>query len=132
MAGVSFILLQALRFDLVSLSYVLAIPLALTPILNSYSAVARIWLPVVKWYLLAVIGLFLFMELATPPFIVEYDIRPNYLFVEYLKYPKEVFSMLLVSYKTALLVAFVVLPTLMWPIYRGMTRQVKHVGRNSP
>ncbi len=130
--GVSFILIQGLRFDLVSLGYLLAIPLALTPVFNSFPVIARVWLPVVKWYLLVVIGTFLFMELATPPFIVEYDIRPNYLFIEYLKYPKEVFSMLLVGYKTELLVAFVLMPALMWPIHRGLTRQVQDVGRNSP
>ncbi len=34
------------------------------------------------------------MELATPAFIETYDIRPNRLFIEYLLYPKEVFTML--------------------------------------
>ncbi|HBY86199.1 MAG TPA: hypothetical protein DEO86_10010, partial [Colwellia sp.] len=32
-------------------------------------------------------------------FILEYDLRPNRLFIEYLSYPKEVFSMLLSGYK---------------------------------
>jgi phosphoglycerol transferase MdoB-like AlkP superfamily enzyme len=40
-----------------------------------------------------------FMELVTPPFILEYDQRPNILFVEYLKYPQEVARMLWVGYK---------------------------------
>ena len=92
--GIGFILLQGLRFDLVSLGYLLAIPAAVTPFLNSTPRLARYWAPVLRVYLISVIGLFIFMEVATPPFISEYDIRPNYLFVEYLKYPKEVFSML--------------------------------------
>jgi len=37
----------------------------------------------------------LFMELATPQFIFQYDTRPNRLFLDYLIYPKEVVTMLL-------------------------------------
>lgn len=39
------------------------------------------------------------MEVATPTFILEYDLRPNILFVEYLAYPQEVFLMLVGGYK---------------------------------
>lgn len=130
--GIGFILIQGLRFDLVSLGYLLAIPAALTPILNSSASIARIWLPMLKWYFTVVMGVFLFMEVATPPFIIEYDIRPNYLFIEYLNYPTEVISMLFVGYKFELFVAFVVIPMLMWPISRGMTRQIKTVRRTKP
>lgn len=35
-----------------------------------------------------------FMEIATPPFIAEYGVRPNRLFIDYLVYPKEVFATL--------------------------------------
>ena len=37
---------------------------------------------------------FTLLEFATPSFLNEYDARPNYLFVEYLKYPDEVLAML--------------------------------------
>ena len=37
--------------------------------------------------------------MATPGFIAEYDVRPNRLFVEYLKYPHEVVSMLWGGFK---------------------------------
>ncbi|GEM74542.1 hypothetical protein VSA01S_06540 [Vibrio sagamiensis NBRC 104589] len=45
-----------------------------------------------------------YMELATAPFIMEYDLRPNRLFVEYLVYPKEVFGMLWTGYKLELFI----------------------------
>ncbi|WP_342366043.1 LTA synthase family protein [Pseudoalteromonas sp. S16_S37] len=42
-----------------------------------------------------VITLVVLFEIATPAFINQYDVRPNRLFVEYLQYPNEVFSMLI-------------------------------------
>jgi len=49
--------------------------------------------------------LFVFMEVSTPSYIVEYDTRPSRIFVEYLIYPKEVFGTLWASYKTQLFIA---------------------------
>ena len=43
--------------------------------------------------------LLVFLEIATPGFIMEYDVRPNRIFVEYLKYPNEVMSMLWTGFK---------------------------------
>lgn len=58
---------------------------------------------------MAVAGLWIlvYMELATPSFISEYNLRPNRLFIEYLVYPKEVFSMLWVGYKLELAVGLI-------------------------
>ena len=47
-------------------------------------------LTVVSLYIALVFTVQLVMELATPPFIIEYGVRPNHLFVDYLIYPKEV------------------------------------------
>ena len=52
-------------------------------------------------------GAVVFLELATPSFINEYDSRPNGLFVEYLIYPKEVAGTLLAGYGFQLLGAAV-------------------------
>lgn len=52
------------------------------------------------------------MEIATPSFINEYDARPNLLFVEYLKYPKEVFSTLWGAYKAQVLLLIIIIPSL--------------------
>jgi len=37
--------------------------------------------------------LFVLVEVAMPEFIMQYDLRPNRLFVEYLNYPQEVFKL---------------------------------------
>jgi phosphoglycerol transferase MdoB-like AlkP superfamily enzyme len=51
----------------------------------------------------------IYVEVATFPFFAQYDVRPNYLFVEYLKYPKEVFSMIFAKYKPELLTALILI-----------------------
>ncbi len=129
--GFGFILLQGLRFDLVTLGYLLAIPVAITPVASGIPAIARIWLPAMKWFLVTMFGLFVFMEVATPAFISEYDVRPNFLFVEYLKYPREVFSMLFVGYKVEILAALVLVPALVWPVFVGINRRMAAVRRTS-
>lgn len=62
------------------------------------------------------------MEIATPQFIAEYDTRPNRLFVEYLKHPKEVFGMLWRGYKGVLaagLLLFAVMATISKVLFFG-------------
>ena len=130
--GFSFIIVQGLRFDLVMLAYLLALPLIMTPLANSIAKVAPFWLTALKWYLVTVFGLFVFMEIATPPFIQEYDVRPNYLFVEYLKYPREILSMLLTGYRLELFAATVLLPALLVPVAKSIGKSVSSVQRNRP
>ncbi|MCC2604666.1 LTA synthase family protein [Planctobacterium marinum] len=47
-------------------------------------------------------------ETATPSFIAQYDVRPNRLFVEYLEFPSEVFSMLVHGHLLSLIISLVV------------------------
>ncbi|AEX22097.1 hypothetical protein VEJY3_08045 [Vibrio sp. EJY3] len=54
--------------------------------------------------MVAGLWILVYMELATAPFIQEYDLRPNRLFIEYLIYPKEVMSMLWTGYKLELFI----------------------------
>lgn len=115
--GDEFILLQGLRFDLVTLGLLLGIPMGLTPLVGLSTALRKPWFFVLRIYLLLAIAAFLFMELVTIPFIAEYDTRPNFLFIEYLKYPQEVASMLYVGYKTELAVTFILLPLVLVPAY---------------
>lgn len=60
-------------------------------------------LTVVSLYIALVFTVQLVMELATPPFIIEYGVRPNHLFVDYLIYPKEVISTLIGGHLFALI-----------------------------
>ena len=60
-------------------------------------------------YFLLVFLLFIYIENATLPFFAEYDVRPNFLFIEYLVYPKEVFNMIFAAYKLELFIALIML-----------------------
>lgn len=70
------------------------------------------------WMLLGVL-LFVFMEAAAFPFFAEYDVRPNHLFIEYLRYPQEVGSMLWKDQKLALLSAVVLMGGAVWALRRA-------------
>lgn len=93
------LLLGGLRIDAHQIAVLAALPAALSPLLGHFPIAATI---TGYWYLIAFL-LLAFLEVATPPFIVEYDTRPNRLFVEYLKHPREVSGMLWRGYKLALL-----------------------------
>lgn len=87
------IFLHGLRVDVIQAGLLVSLPLLLLPFLGhgkSWTLWKRLTL---VWWVIAVATL-LFMEFATPTFIAQYDVRPNRLFIEYLKYPKEVISTL--------------------------------------
>ena len=106
--GVFFIFSQGLRFDLVLLGFVLLLPALITPLASSQRSVLALWNPLVRIYLVACFATIIFVELSTPSFIDQYDLRPNYLFVEYLKYPREVFSTLWAAYKLPLILSLAI------------------------
>ena len=98
------VLVNGLRIDISSLSYLLIIPALLHPLMV-FLKQSKPWEPVLRlWFLLCIVSL-VFFEVATPTFINEYDLRPNRLFIEYLIYPKEVFSMLLSGHLVAVVSA---------------------------
>jgi len=105
--GVSYILLQGLRFDLLVLAILLLVPATLLPLICSNEKTLKTGLKVIKLYLLLIIALLAFMELATPNFIAQFDTRPNILFVEYLKNPKEILTMLIKAVPGQLVLAAV-------------------------
>ncbi|EKE82073.1 LTA synthase family protein [Idiomarina xiamenensis] len=84
------------RIDLSTCAY-LSLPLLLLMLLQGLlpQRCARLVAYLVKAYAVLVVTLAVLMELATPAFIQQYDVRPNRLFIEYLTYPREVTSMLL-------------------------------------
>lgn len=102
------IFLGGLRIDLSTLGYLLA-PALLVMLLATALRVTRFIRLPLKVYLVGCTLLLLFFELITPTFILEYDLRPNRLFIDYLIYPKEVFSMLASGYKTEIAVTLLVL-----------------------
>lgn len=87
------IMLQGIRADFILMCLLAAIPVLLSLFL-AWRPLKRSWFRFTYgWSLLALIAV-VFLELSTPSFLLQYDIRPNRLYVEYLKYPKEVFSTL--------------------------------------
>lgn len=94
--------IQGIRADLIMMGILIA-PLALLmPLLvNKYTW--RFWQKLVWVWGTFIIILVVFMETATPAFIMQYDLRPNRLFVEYLQYPKEVFSTLWEGFRVPLI-----------------------------
>jgi phosphoglycerol transferase MdoB-like AlkP superfamily enzyme len=116
--GLGFILLQGVRFDLILVGMLIGPVLILKPITQS----GRWLLPAAGWFWPLYLGLVsawaFFVEASTVSFIREYDSRPNYIFVEYLGYPKELISTLAGSHLLEL-VAFNLLTLLIfWVVFR--------------
>ena len=92
--GIAFIVFQGFRFDIVLMGMLLGPALLAAPWLSG----RRFGGLLLRYYLVVVTLFVVFVELSTIPFIDQYDARPNYLYVEYLKYPREVFATLMASY----------------------------------
>jgi len=90
------------RMDSVTIAMFIGIPAVISLLISGIPYLNKVWDVVCKFWLMAVLSFFIFMEASTPAFIMEYSLRPNRLFVEYLIYPKEVFSMLWTGHKLTL------------------------------
>ncbi|MCT7447131.1 LTA synthase family protein [Aliarcobacter skirrowii] len=99
--------IYGLRMDTIAISIILVIPtiiLAISPKnISGFSS------KLVSYFILTFLVLAIFIECATFPFFAEYDLRPNYLFIEYLEYPKEVSSLLFKDYKLDILFAIILI-----------------------
>lgn len=95
------ILLNGVRIDLSMIAYLLAVPGLLHPLI-SQSSFQQLWKKLLRlWFFLCLLML-TFFECVTPTFIMEYDLRPNRIFIEYLVYPREVMSMLINGHSLAI------------------------------
>lgn len=106
--GWSHLLLQGLRVDVATLCWLWGIAALGTALFSGDHAIGRSWNKLLQLWLTLGLWLILFLEVSTPSFIEEYGIRPNRLYVEYLIYPKEVFSMLWGGRKLEVIFGFVV------------------------
>jgi phosphoglycerol transferase MdoB-like AlkP superfamily enzyme len=96
------ILVQGIRADFILMCLLAAVPV-LASFFLAYPPLKRGWFRFTYlWSLIALISL-TFLELSTPSFLMQYDIRPNRLYIEYLKYPKEVFLTLWHGFRVPLL-----------------------------
>lgn len=110
-----------LRMDTVLLCELLAIPALLYLLLPGRAL--RAWLAAALLALAA--ALLVHMELSTPAFIAEYDNRPDRVYYEYLKYPREVFTMLARSYPLQLLLVPLVAGAAAFAFWRLLRRQMR-------
>jgi phosphoglycerol transferase MdoB-like AlkP superfamily enzyme len=99
--------LYGLRMDTITASMLLVIPLILLTL--SPKLLTTVIDKILSYYFLVVLSVLIYIENATFPFFAQYDVRPNYLFVEYLEYPKEVFGMIFADYKLELFIAFIMI-----------------------
>ena len=110
-----------LKMDTMLSCYFLIIPAILLTFTPKFlSSFVNIFL---KYYFFFVISFLLYIEVATFPFIEFYDSRPNYLFVEYLEYPKEVFGMIIADYKMALFASFMLIMTFAYIYFKNFKNE---------
>jgi len=102
--GLAFILLEGIRFDIMLVGLVIGPVFLLKPLFHTWTPLIALdrWLG--PLYLGLVASFVFFVESATYSFINEYDHRPNYTFVEYLQYPKELLATLAGSHLLELLI----------------------------
>lgn len=99
--------IYGLRMDTIVICIILVIPtifLAITP--KIFSNFISKFLNI---YILFFVVIALFIECASFPFFAQYDLRPNYLFIEYLEYPQEVTSLLFKDYKFEFIAIFILI-----------------------
>lgn len=87
------VFLQGFRADLILLGYFTVIPIVLLAPLT-WALSARTSKTVFTSWATIVLVLIVFLEVSSPQFITQFEVRPNRLFIEYLRHPKEVVAML--------------------------------------
>tara|TARA_R110001592_G_scaffold52511_11_gene160722 strand:- start:1145 stop:3094 length:1950 start_codon:yes stop_codon:yes gene_type:complete len=102
-ADALYVLIQGIRVDIIVVGYFFLIPATLSIWLKQGS-LSKLISPLLALWLILSFTTLIFMEVTTPEFIMEYDVRPNRIFLDYLIYPKEVFSMLWEGYKPAIFI----------------------------
>ena len=117
--------LYGLKMDTMTASILLVLPMFLLTLSPKFFA--GFINKFLKYYFMFVISFLIYIEIATFPFLEFYDSRPNYLFVEYLEYPKEVFGMILADYKLALFMAFVIIGSFIWLYLKGFSNKFNEV-----
>jgi len=119
------VLRNGLRMDLIGVCYAVAPAVLLSLAFGGTHRVGRLLAKVQRVYFSVMTMAFLYMEFVTPAFIMEFDSRPNRLFIEYLVHPKEVGSMLLTGYKLEIAITTVLTLAAIWfawTYFRGKTQ----------
>ncbi|MBA3845144.1 MAG: sulfatase-like hydrolase/transferase [Planctomycetes bacterium] len=92
-----------LRMDSVQACYLLALP-TIAALALPATALRRTWLAFAIYYA-AVAAIVVYLEIASAPFLAEFDSRPNRIFIDYLSYPAEVARTVWADQKLAIAIA---------------------------
>lgn len=111
------VMLNGLRVDLILSGMLLAPLILLVPIL-AHRFSWRLWQGIISLWAVLTVAVIIFTELASPTFMIEYGQRPNRLFIEYLKYPREVMSMLWEGYRLTLIGGILITAAFAYGMYR--------------
>jgi phosphoglycerol transferase MdoB-like AlkP superfamily enzyme len=106
-------LMQGLRNDLMTVAICAAPAVLVLPLFLAANR-TKLWERIASAWFAGCLIVIVFLELATPQFLIEYDTRPNRLFVEYLLYPREIGAMLWKGYRGTLLLTIVGIAVLGW------------------
>ncbi len=99
------VIFQGARIDIATIIMQVGAFALFSTFLSGVHKIGHIWNRIVQVWLSISLALLIFMEIVTPPFITEYGFRPNRLFIEFLGYPREVFSMLFAGHLPAVIVS---------------------------
>lgn len=124
------VLVNGLRIDLSIISYLLMIPAILHPFIATTN-LSTYWNKALRIWFFLCLMLLTFFECATPTFIMEYDLRPNRLFIEYLIYPKEVVSMLINGHGLALSISAISLSIFAFYFWKVVTQFISPINNHS-
>ncbi|MCB1568629.1 MAG: LTA synthase family protein, partial [Xanthomonadales bacterium] len=121
-SGWAQVFISGLRVDVATMCLLLGLVAAIYVLIPVALARSRgvQWLLAV-WLVLALAVPFM-LEVATPPFMSEYGLRPNRLFIEYLVYPEEVGKTLIKGHLLAVVLATVFDALVVWLAWRWIRR----------
>lgn len=113
-----------LRMDLILLSYITILPAALSLLLSPQ------WLRKLGWVFCAwftvIMCILIYMEIATFPFIEEFDLRPDQKFLEYLGHVHEVATTLWKVYKVEVAIGFIAIIVSCFFFWRACRYLIEH------
>ena len=117
------LLFNGLRTDISGLGYIMALPVLLTFLRSVlHQKIAQPLLILEKIWLAGIGSLVFFLEICTFPFMEEYSVRPNRLFVEYLRYPGELGNLMLRGHLEAVITISLLMAVFIFLFWRFIRR----------
>ena len=115
------IALMGIRYDLSIIATLFALSFLLRFLVNFVPSLFKYYNYFERVYLTIALLLVTLLELSTPSFILEYGVRPNYIYIEYLIYPKEVISMLANGHSVEVIVLSLILAAIAFVFFKKLS-----------